>query len=280
MKNITEPEADEEDNNEKVQEDFVEEKVEKRKRGRPRKKTSKVITEKESSEAKGERTRLPRKAARKLRKVKVRGKSLERRLKEQSRIFKPAAEFLDEVEQTTFLGYWTPRQGGPARGEGYVHDWFLVGPDSPLSDWWNQVRAEPVPVQPVIEPVLQPPELDLYINQLIEPQLAQLLPRPLTSSSSDSYEEAVSDLQQDPVTPPPLLPPRLRRGNHGDTTDQDTVSRLSRNPLRSGEIDLQSSGVINLDNIRDLPPLPEPQRVDRRSGRQRHPPDYLKDYKR
>ena len=211
---------------------------------------------------------------------------MKKRLKEQDRIFRPAILPMDEEDIAPMIIYRNNKLF-----EAQFEFIFYDGPDSPLNDWWEQVEREPVLLQPVVEPVLHPPEFDQFVNQLIAPQLEQQpeqqsVPALQTTSSSEDYEEASESQPQEFVTPPPpTLPPRRRTTSHGDSNAEgkNQSSRTSRHPVRSEQVSLQG-GVVNLDCLRDLPPLldqPVQARSQslRRPERERKPPSYLSDYK-
>ena len=177
----------------------------KKKKGRPKKKeetTTNTVEKKAVEEEPDGRQR--RKAARKAREswnTKINnGRTFEERKKEQARIFNPAGYFDDDDVTETLVRQKIINCGHPD-----IRDWhipmdnfvFIDMPESPLHQWWNMIEEEPTH-HPIRDPVLFPPEFDVYVDQLT----ADGEDSESSSEISDNNNKTVLEVQQ--TFPPPL----------------------------------------------------------------------------
>ena len=219
--------------------------------------------------------------------------------KRQKKIFKPGGYIQDDDDPVIYVPS-VPQLGVPDPQYGDIHQenfMFIDPPGSPE-------RPEPEPQhQAQLEPVLQPAEVDIEVEQLMQAAAAAAAEEqpvnpgtPAGSVSSDQEEE--QDQEEAFDTPPESDPPelisparRLRvkefaRDRSGERKVPD--SRVAaRHPESIDQIvtskDLLSSvasRVVNLDQLEEYPDLDNISASPRKSGRQRKAPEHHKDYRK
>ena len=292
---IEEEESSAEENNNReeplpdVQEDAPVVPVTKRKRGRPRKEKSKPRESEIQGKSETRPTRRSAENARRNWQSAVNSMETEREAKEarekrrQWLMIRPPGYFEEPEEPlappaTAFFHLPNYNITGSDWYVPHNNFVFIDLPENPLYDWWDQVEQKPNPTQQQ-EPVLQPAELNVQIDQLMSEAAAVLPASPLASSDSDTFLEARED-----QFPSPPGDSRARNSAREEPEEEEEFNEIddfqvtARNPERVAQVN--TSRVVNLDQLENYPDLDNivPEAPRRQSGRATKPPDRHKDF--